>query len=412
MTIRNSFPDVRPALNLDFANTKRLDPRITFTRASTGTYVDELGVIKTAASNEARFDHDTSGNSLGLLIEESRVNYFKNSVDLGSSLTGGPCVLTANSATAPDNTFTATKVAETLTNVTQSKSLAFNEWATPNGSAGTSNIPLVLTGFVKAGTLNNCIVMMGNGGAIILANIDLTDGTFTQYKWSGVTEDKITVVPFPNGWYKFTIQAKINYPYNLIHVFPCIDGLPSAGPRQGNGDYFYAWGFQWEVGSFPTSYIPTSGSTATRSADVASMTGTNFSSWYNQSEGTVVGNGYSVPSGGFWNFKSASLIRWFSLLHGYTEAFDGIAGGSLINLGYDGLTYYQTAFAIDNINLKHSGTKNGATATTINGDNTTGVNALELGYINSLNLYLNGHIARLTYYDRRLTDAQLQALTL
>ena len=58
MTIRNSFPDVRPALNLDFANTKRLDPRITFTRSSTGTYVDEFGVIKTAASNEARFDLD------------------------------------------------------------------------------------------------------------------------------------------------------------------------------------------------------------------------------------------------------------------------------------------------------------------------------------------------------------------
>ena len=40
MTIQNNFPDIKPALLLDFANTKRLDPRITFTRASPATYYD------------------------------------------------------------------------------------------------------------------------------------------------------------------------------------------------------------------------------------------------------------------------------------------------------------------------------------------------------------------------------------
>ena len=42
-----------------------------------------------------------------------------------------------------------------------------------------------------------------------------------------------------------------------------------------------------EEGSFMTSVIPTSGSTVTRTADNASITGSNFTEWYNPSEGTV-----------------------------------------------------------------------------------------------------------------------------
>jgi hypothetical protein len=44
---------------------------------------------------------------------------------------------------------------------------------------------------------------------------------------------------------------------------------------------------QLEVGSFPTSFIPTAGSQVTRTADIAVMTGTNFSDWYNQPEGSL-----------------------------------------------------------------------------------------------------------------------------
>jgi hypothetical protein len=40
-----------------------------------------------------------------------------------------------------------------------------------------------------------------------------------------------------------------------------------------------------ELGSFATSFIPTAASQVTRNADVATMTGTNFSDWYNASEG-------------------------------------------------------------------------------------------------------------------------------
>ena len=62
-------------LDLRFALQKTLDPRVTFTRASTATYVDGDGALRTATTNEARFNHSpTTGESLGLLVEEARTN--------------------------------------------------------------------------------------------------------------------------------------------------------------------------------------------------------------------------------------------------------------------------------------------------------------------------------------------------
>ena len=82
MSVSQNFPEVRPTLNLNFARSKTLDPRITFTRASTGTYVGSDGLIKTAVADEARFDHDPeTGESLGLLIEGSRTNLINYSED-------------------------------------------------------------------------------------------------------------------------------------------------------------------------------------------------------------------------------------------------------------------------------------------------------------------------------------------
>ena len=70
-----NYPDVRPTLDLNFARVKTLDPRITFTRSSGGSYVGADGLIKYAGVNEARFDHDpATGESLGFLVETTRTN--------------------------------------------------------------------------------------------------------------------------------------------------------------------------------------------------------------------------------------------------------------------------------------------------------------------------------------------------
>lgn len=54
---------------------------------------------------------------------------------------------------------------------------------------------------------------------------------------------------------------------------------------------------QLEVGDFASSYIPTTSAQVTRSADTASMTGTNLTSWFRQDEGTIFVEGAIIDGG-------------------------------------------------------------------------------------------------------------------
>ena len=73
------------ALDLDFMTPGALDPRITFTRASTATYIDAAGTMQTAAINAPRWDYDPVSLQLrGLLLEDTRTNLLLNSATLGT----------------------------------------------------------------------------------------------------------------------------------------------------------------------------------------------------------------------------------------------------------------------------------------------------------------------------------------
>ena len=71
------------SLDLSFMTPGTLDPRITFTRASTGTYFDATGTMQTAAINAPRWDYDPVSLQLrGLLLEDARTNLLLNSAAL------------------------------------------------------------------------------------------------------------------------------------------------------------------------------------------------------------------------------------------------------------------------------------------------------------------------------------------
>ena len=388
MAISHLYPTQRPALDLNFARQKRLDSRVTFTRGSTATYVGSDGLIKTAASGEARFDHDPeTGESLGLLVEEARTNYFLNSNSGSTSkwnaYTG--VTITQSTTIAPDGSTNAIRI-----EATTSGQYAETTWTAPSSATYTATI------YIRSRT-----------GADQSVRLD----------FSGSTGTTTQTVPASGDW---------------VRLRDTHGDLAAAGLR-----YFYVqsptnetldvdvWGEQVEMGTFPTSYIPTSGSTVTRSADVASMTGTNFSSWYNQSEGSIftvarIGDlstanqtiasaeetassvqfnalGYRVGGGGSgyigaWSYNSTG------------QAFFNINAGITSNTEFKAIHSYKTD--------DYAASVNGSVPVTDTAGNaSTTIDRLRIG-AGVYGSVVTGTISRLTYYPTRLSDTQLQALTL
>jgi hypothetical protein len=179
---------------------------------------------------------------------------------------------------------------------------------------------------------------------------------------------------------------------------------------------FLAWGAQLEVGSFPTSYIPTSASAVTRQPDNAQITGTNFTDWYNASDGTIftVSRLHSVTS--TQNFTEIQIDDGTQSNRIFHYIAQSDAKAKFQSWGSDTLT---PNTVIPGIDFKHSSSYNSQSYITCldgqlssEGNTGTQVSLTEahLGY-NHSNNYLNGHLKQLIYYPARISDIKLQQMT-
>jgi hypothetical protein len=335
-------------------------------------------------SGAPRFDHDpATGESLGLLIEEARTNYISNE-SVAFSVGVNSTIITPNAFTAPDGSNTATRVQGTngYVNMSQGKG------SVPAGSTITASYYIYSAVEIPA----------------CRSRVTYGSGHFD------------TVKPVPAGkWTRFVCNAKVDDTGNdTTFNFRPFAAMNSFGVSPVD---CYIWGFQVEVGSFPTSYIPTATSTVTRAADVAEITGTDFSSWYNQSEGTVFSGASPVPDGerrvyvfsdGTNNVRIGHTAQdnGFSLFLKTNNVTTSLASNlSGLPKSLKACIAYKSGSSsgvIDGV-LKDS-------STTPNVPNT--INQLSLGSQNfSSDGYLNGHISRLTYFPTRLPDATLQNIT-
>ena len=417
MAISHLYPDERPALSLNFARSKVIDSRVSITRATTATFLGGNGLIQTAAAGEGRIDHDGgTGECLGLLIEESRTNLIKNSVINSSNWnTGTGATLTNNTSetTAPDGTSTAAKYVGTG---------GMGSWValydTGDAISLTNNVQYTYSLFAKPTHSDKTIfVLRGDirdaGGIDFSVDFDLSGDGSVDAEFG--SPDSSSIEKYPNGWYRVIVTATSTA---STTEEPGFSEKTSGDGTKG----FYVWGYQVEQGAFVTSHIPTSGSTVTRNADVAKISGTDFSDFFNSSEGTFVARlPAKTPAEGFIadvgnNSTSGSAASGYILK--YVASSNNASGDSRVNDGSTALVEVSVtgsnvdlvfAYEENNFNTAVNGTL--GTADTSGAVPTLGAQQVFLGSRFNSQAIVNTPISSFVYYNTRLTDTQIQALS-
>ena len=366
-------------------------------------------VLQTAESGVPRFDHDpVTGESKGLLIEGARTNIVTHSHNIaGNSFNYLLNVTTvANTAIAPDGTQSADSITPTSTSAIHYCGISGGYSA----GSGTETFSV----FLKANGYDKASLILANQTGAYSAYFDLTAGTIDS---TGAANLSQSIVDVGNGWYRcsFSYNTTKGNPYPTIGVFQSSSGYTSSA-----GDGFsgvLAWGAQIEAASYPTSYIPTVGSTVTRAAEQTSITGSSFDDIYNVSEGTVFTKfmfGYNsdvdqkyIVSGG------SGYARWLYTNAGDTNTivnYDGSSNG-VVNTTADNV-WSSAASRSSLITLKKGLAVNGSVSAEQNASGTINTLSTEfrIGH-NSGAAYINGWMSKFAYYPKALPDAELQALT-
>jgi hypothetical protein len=408
----------RPTFSRDFAGEETLNngtgPAITFTRASNATFFDANGTLQTASNDAPRFDH-SGGSSLGLLIEEARTNSIRNS-QAGGAAVGAPGTLPTN-------------------------------WGTVGITGGADvSREIVATG-TEAGMSYVDLRLYGTASASMFVGFDTTTGIVAAdgQTWSGSVYVKLVAGSMANigsvrvqvrandvsgstlqsGTTTFTPSASLaRYSHTLV-----FNSASIARTRFGLA-FFDAVGAidltlriaapQLELGAFPTSYIPTTTAAATRAADSAVVT--PISSFYNQVEGTVVAHysrssvqaaGSQIP----WMFSDNSGDNIACVTDGSSGTGDRaliVAGGaSQMNTGsinYSANQQIARALGIKTDNCATSA--NGASVVTDSTVTLPSVDRLTIGFAPYFAASrLNGHIRKIAYWPKRLSNTLLEQLT-
>ena len=364
-----------------------------YTATTTQPITNYIPVLLTAGGNQPRFDcNPTTGESLGLLIEEQRTNQILYSDAFATSPWGVAAVsIQANTIVSPNGTLTGDKIVEDTTN----NDHASYQVATVSAGANTFSV------YAKAAGRTKFQLREGSAGAT--ADFDLSNPS-------------ANMVLVGNGWYRCSLVATPASTTFIAQIY-----LQNAsGTKVYTGDGFsgiFIWGAQLEVGAFATSYIATTSASATRTADYAVMTGTNFSSWYNQGQGTIYAEGqinYNPIGGGGNSFysiddtsASTNVIQpYFSNGSGILFSFVNVNGVEQSNTGVTAIsasTFFKHAQIYQTNNF--ASVVNNSTVST----DTSGITPVvtQLQFSNGKSKYFR----KFAYYPLVVTTTQLQALT-
>ena len=436
---RNS---IQPGFRLDFVNSNILDPRITFTRASSGTYTNNIGVVSTASNNTPRFDYNpTTLGCNGLLIEGPSTNLLTYSAAIGGTnwtTTSTAPTITLNAATAPDNTTTASLYVPGTTSgfydanqapspkLTDNTSYSFSVWVKLSGAFfSIIHLQIGNNSVANSGNINAWIQVTGAGSVLSTSNTGTASNT------------SATVTAYPNGWYRCTVTGIPSVGATVTSSFVTIrpslangDNNMASGGDGTSGYYF--WGAQLEASSVPTSYIPTTSSTATRSVDNSYINIQQFLLPYKASNGfpatftvlfsfifgtvfalqdgigkhiLVLSDTY-VQSNGFRLYRQGTGTTNSIMLAGL-----GSESGNIISPlpsgSYSTGSQIQVAVSFDGTNFYSTFTGSNVASGTLTGTLTNPISFLTIG---GLSQPLNGWIRNVKFWPTCLSTTEIQTL--
>jgi hypothetical protein len=372
--------------------------------------------------NIPRVEWDSAGNRLGLLVEEQRVNRFTYSVPDDTNWDMTNCTLTSGAAVAPDGTNTATNM---VANSGATAVFVNQDTSVTSGTTYTQSV------YAKAKDISWIQITPSTGFTNAYQNFDLSNGVLGD---GDVAIANIQAVG--NGWYRCSVTVNCTATSSngrmVITWMSGDDGrVDSDGTFSPDGTQgVYIWGAQLEEGAFPTSYIKSnSGSTTTRSADVAELEAENFG--YNLDAGTIFYEGQDIADNYSGAINSGGGFHvWFGgdgsnyvggLYHspssGLTSSvyYRGSGTTEIVNSGTAMSGNGKTAIAYD-LGNSISVSVDGGTAVTQTATAPTAYNnfdwKIRLGSNTSGSATPTSvYVKQLKFYPRRLTNAQLQDLT-
>jgi hypothetical protein len=222
-----------------------------------------------------------------------------------------------------------------------------------------------------------------------------------------------------NGWYRCSVTK------TSVDTFEI--SIIGVGTSPTTGNSIFIWGAQLEAGSFATSYIPTTTASVIRSADVCSITGSDFSGFYNPLEGSLSASAiFNAPLAGstgqiiidvndttasnrtrFIRNGSTGFLQYANTVGGTQDVT--IAGSTAMITG--AVTKLAGCMKANDFTIYLNNVSQGVDTTCVM---QTAPTTFTIGDVSSglaTRAFINGTISSIRYYRKRLPNAKLQALT-
>lgn len=394
--------------------------KLAFSRSSAGTYFNSAGVLSSAPIDTPRIEYDPATLAkAGLLMEEARTNIVPKSEDFSDvSFIKTNATIVTNAAVAPDGNTTADQL---IDNSTNSYHLAGASISVANGATVTASV------FAKKNDLNYLVVFIGDNVAKNYAVLfDLNAGTVLGNKTDtdafAAPNGPSTIQNCGNGWYRCSVTTTLDAGRVLANpnVATNASGSPSTGWHYvGTGKSVFVWGMQLEEAAYPTSYIPTTAGAVARSGDFCSLATSAFN------VGTTAKTLFAE-----YDTRGSNQQSIFAYLNttggsnrvGIEKADSAVSAASSLIMGTlnDGTATNIQASSTGNSSTAHktaiaydgggsSASDNGAAAVTAGSRNPLPT-SLRIGGRDD-GLQANGHVKTIMMLPRRMSDAEIQALT-